>query len=175
MQRRHLAWILLPAAIVAIAVVAVVVSSYQKEAGIAVPGEGARAAVAAAAEARDAASGQGATAYQTFSSSLAVALSETRNIGVTNPAETRVTTALTNTLDCLSASREVWQAQLEQAWDQAYTSPGYWQTVHPALSAEKGGAPAELQPTGTLTAEQVREWAVGGADYWLQKALALVQ
>jgi hypothetical protein len=167
MGRRRLAWILLPAAIIIMAVVTLVVSSYQKEAGIAAPGKGGRAAVVAVAEARSAASGTGAGNYDAFSKSLAVAIVEARNMPTTNPAEARLQIALTKTLDCLSASREAWQAELEQAWDPAVDgSKGYWRTMHPALNEEADGQ---------LTAEQVREWSAEGADIWLQKARDLVE
>jgi len=167
MGRRRLAWILLPAAIIILAVATFVVSNYQKEAGIAAPGKGARATVAAAAEARSAASGTGAGDYDAFSKSLAVAIVEARNMPTTNPAETRLQIDLTKTLDCLSALREAWQAELDQAWDPAVGgSPGYWRTMHPALTE---------QAAGRLTAEQVRQWSAAGADYWLQKALDLVE
>lgn len=166
MQRRHLAWILLPAAIIIFAVATLVVSSYQKEAGIVAPGKGGLAAVAAVSEARDAASGTGAEAYDAFSKSLAVAAVQTRNMAITNPAETRLQTALGNAVDCLSASREAWRSETEQAWDPAVEgSPGYWRTLHPALTEQAGGS---------LSAAQVREWSGAGADYWLQKALSLV-
>lgn len=158
---------MLPAAIVILAVVTFVVSNYQKEAGIAAPGKGGRAAVAAVAEARSAASGTGAGDYDAFSKSLAVAIVEARNMAVTNPAETRLQIDLTKALDCLSASREAWQAELDEAWDPAvYGSPEYWRTMHPALTE---------QAAGRLTADQVREWSSAGADYWLQKALDLAE
>ena len=167
MGRKHLAWILLPAAIIIMAVAGLVVSSYQEEAGIVAPGKGGRAAVAAVAEARNAASGTGAGDYDTFSKSLAVAIVEARNMPTTNPAETRLQIDLTKTLDCLLASREAWQAELDQAWDPSIGgSPGYWLTMHPALTE---------QAAGRLTAEQVREWSGAGADYWLQKALDLTE
>jgi hypothetical protein len=168
MQRRRLAWILLPAAIVIIAVVATVLSSYQTEAGIVKPGKGGRAAVAAVAEAQSAASGTGAAAYDAFSKSLMAAKSEANNMAVTNAAETRLQTALANTLDCLMASREAWQAQIEQTWDPAAVgSAGYWLTLHPSLLPEA--------PEGALSAAQVRDWSDLGAAYWFQKALALVE
>jgi hypothetical protein len=167
MRRKRLAWIVLPAAIVILVVVALVLSNYQKELGIAGPGRGGRAAVAAVAEARSAASGTGAGDYDAFSKSLAVAMVEARNMATTNAAEARLQITLTKTLDCLSASREAWQAELDQAWDPAVGgSPGYWRALHPALTEHAAGL---------LTAEQVREWSGTGADYWLGKALDLVE
>ena len=167
MRQRHLAWIVLPAAIIILAVVTLVLSNYQKEAGIAAPGNGGVAAVAAVAEARGAATGAGAAGYDAFSKSLAVAIVEARNMATTNPAETRLQIDLVKTLDCLSAAREAWQAELDQAWDPAVDgSPGYWRTMHPALT--------ELA-AGSLSAGQVREWSATGADYWLQKAVDLAE
>ena len=168
MKRRRLAWIILPAAIIVVAALTFVLSNYQKEAGIVRPGKGGVAAAAAAAEAQSAASGSDAAAYDAFSKSLMAARSEANNMAVTNPAETRLQTALINTLDCLSASREAWQAELDGSWDpSAYGSAGYWQTLHPSLLPDDRG--------GTLTAAQVRDWANGDAARWLQKALALVE
>ena len=167
MRRKRLAWIVLPAAIVILAAVTFVLSNYQKELGIASPGKAGRVAVAAAAEARSTASGTGASGYDAFSKSLAVAMVKLRSMPTTNPAETRLEIALTNALDCLSASREAWRAELDQAWDAAVDgSPGYWQTMHSALSE---------QPGGPLSAARVREWSGAGADYWLGKALDLVE
>jgi hypothetical protein len=168
MQRKRLAWILLPAVIILIAVVTFVLSSYQKEVGIAEPGKGARVTVAAAVEAQNAASGMGAEAYDVFSKSLTVALAEADHMAVTNPAETRLQTDLNDTLDCLKAVREVWQAQLEADWDPAVDgSPRYWVTLHPGLSPS-------TQTTG-LTTDQVRQWTGSSASYWLDKALALIK
>jgi hypothetical protein len=168
MKRRSLAWIILPAAIILVAVLTFVLSNYQKEAGIASPGKGGVAAAAAAAEAQSAASGSDAAAYDAFSESLTVARSEANNMAVTNPADTRLRIALSDTLDCLAASREAWQAQLDGSWDPAvYGSAGFWQTLHPSLTP--GG------PSGTLSAAQVRDWADAAAAHYLQRALALVE
>jgi hypothetical protein len=168
MRRRNLAWILLPAAIVTMVVVTIVVSNYQKEVGLAQPGKGGRISVAAAAQAQSAASGTGASAYDTFSHSLVAALVEANNMPVNNPAETRLRIALAKTFDCLAASREAWQAEIEQTWDPAVVgSAGYWLTLHPALLPRAHG--------GALSADQVREWSNIDAAYWLQKALDLVE
>jgi hypothetical protein len=84
---------------------------------------------------------------------------------ITNPAETRLQAALTSTLDCLSAGREAWQAELDQAWDPVFHgSAGYWHALHPALTDSEGSG---------LTPEQVRQWASASADRWLDKALDL--
>ncbi len=167
MQRKRLGWILLPTAVIAIAVVTLVVSSYQREAHIAVPGKGGVAATAAAADAWRLASGDGAAGYDAFSKTLMFAIVEARNMPLTNPAETRLQTALTNTLDCLAASREAWQqAELDHSWDPTIEgSPGYWTTLHPALTSPPVSA--------SLAPEQVRSWSRKAADYWLQKALYL--
>ena len=168
MKRRRLAWIVLPAAIIIVAVLTFVLSNYQKEVGIVRPGKGGVAAAAAAAEAQSATTGSDAAAYDTFSKSLMAAESESNNMAVTNPAETRLQTALINTLDCLSASREAWQTQLDGSWDPAvYGSAEFWQTLHPSLLPNS--------QSGTLSAAQVRDWANADAAHWLQKALALVE
>lgn len=161
-------WLFLPGAIIAIAVATLVVSSFQKEAGIAQPGKGGRAAVAAVAEAQAAASGSGAEAYDAFSKALTVAAAETSNIATSNPAETRLVIYVNSTMDCLKAEREAWQAELDQEWDPAVDGDSAnWLLLHPALQP-----PA--QPSG-MSVAQVRGWAAAGAAYWLQKTLALVQ
>ncbi len=168
MSKKRLAWILLPALVVAIVALTLVLSNFQKEMGIAEPGKGGVAAVAAVAEAQAGVAGSGAAAYDMFSKSLAVAVVETRNMPITNAAETRLRTALDNTLDCLLAAREAWQADLEQAWDPAVDgSAGYWQTLHPSLQPPSKNS--------ALSAADVREWAGAGASFWLQKALALTE
>ena len=63
MQKKQLAWILFPVVIVLIAVVTVVLSNFQKETGIALPGKSGVATVAALAEAERAASGSGAAGW----------------------------------------------------------------------------------------------------------------
>jgi hypothetical protein len=167
MQRRHWAWIFIPVAIIVLAVAGWLVSSFQKEAGIVAPGKAGVAAVAAAAEAAAAASGTGLTGYEEFSDSLRVALIETENMPVTNPAETRLEATLTNMLDCLSASREAWQIELDQSWVPAlHGSATYWHTLHPALAENEGSS---------LSPAQVREWTGASANYWREKATALVE
>ena len=156
-------------------VITVVLSSYQKETGLAKPGKGGLAAVAAAAEAQIAASGEGAAAYDAFSKSLMAAKSEANNMAVTNPAETRLQTALTNVLDCLMASLEAWQTEIEaypeptaQTWNpDVVGSTSYWLTLHPSLLPRA--------QSSALSAAQVREWSISGASFWLQKALDLVE
>jgi hypothetical protein len=165
----------LPAAIVILIVVTFVVSNCQKEMGLAEPGKGGRAAVAALAEAQSAASGVGVASYDTFSHSLMAALSAANNMPINNPADTRLRIALTKTLDCLAASREAWQTEVEaypeptaETWYPTVVgSTSYWRTLHPSLLPRA--------PSSALSAAQVREWSNSGAAYWLQKALALVE
>jgi len=167
MGNKRLAWVFLPAIIVVLAALGLVVSNFQEETGLAAPGKGGLAAVAAAVEAREAASGGGSTGYDEFSESLRVALAKTNNMPITNPAETRLQAALTSALDCLSAGREAWQAEIEQAWDPAFHgSAGYWRVFHPALT--------QREATG-LSSEDVRLWSTASADHWLEKALDLAE
>ncbi len=167
MQNKRLAWIFLPAIIVVLAALGLVISSFQEEAGLASPGKGALVAVAAVVEAREAASGSGSTGYDEFSEALRVALIKTNNMPITNPAETRLQTALTSALDSLSAGREAWQAEVDQAWDPAFHgSTGYWRVFHPALD--------QMEATG-LSSDDVRRWANASADDWLKKALDLAE
>lgn len=158
---------MLPAAVVVLAVATFVISSYQKEVGLGAPGKGGRVAVAALAEAQSAETGSGAAGYELFSQALSVAAVSIRNMPVSSPAEIRLNIAVTNAMDCLSASREAWQAQLEKTWDPTVDgSPQYWQTLHSSLTAP---------PTGPLSPDQVRTWSRAAAGYWLHKAVDLTE
>jgi hypothetical protein len=168
MQRKQLAWILFPVVIVLIAVVTLVLSNFQEEAGIAEPGKSGLAAVAALAEAERAASGSGTAGYDLFSKALTVAAAKAYNMTTTNPAETRLLTVVASAVDCLRAGRETWQAELEQDWDPTVDgSADYWLTLHSGLRPP--------EQTSGLSMDQVRLWADDSAAYWLQKALALVE
>jgi hypothetical protein len=168
MQKKQLAWILFPVVIVLIAVVTLVLSNFQKEAGIAEPGKSGVAAVAALAEAERTASGSGAAGYAVFSNALTVAAAKAYNMTTTNPAETRLLTIVGSAVDCLKAGRETWQAELEQDWNPTVDgSAEYWLTLHSGLQPQ--------EQTSGLSVAQVRRWANDSAAYWLQKALALVE
>ncbi len=168
MRKRQLAWLLFPAIIVLIAVVTFVLSNYQEEAGIAEPGKAGVAAVAALVEAERAASGDGEAGYDLFSKALTVAAAKAYNMTTTNAAETRLLAVVANAVDCLKAGRETWQAELEQDWDPAVNgSASYWLTLHSGLQPQ--------EQTSGLSVDQVRQWANDSAEYWLQKALALVE
>ena len=157
---------MLPAAVVIIAVVGYVVSSFQTEVGLMEPGKGPRVAVAAAAEALGAATGPVADGYSAFSRTLLAATVAQRNAAVGNPADARVQALLTEALDCLYAVREAWQADIDGAWDpQTQGSASYWNTVHPAL---------ELAGESLLTAEDVRRMGAERAADRLEQALGLV-
>jgi hypothetical protein len=168
MQKKQLAWILFPVVIVLIVVVTLVLSNFQKEVGIAEPGKSGVAVVAALAEAERAASGSGAAAYDLFSKTLTVAATKLNYMTTANPAETRLRTIAANMLDCLRAGREAWQAELEVDWDPTVDgSADYWLTLHSGLRPR--------QQTSGLSLGQVRQWADSSTEYWLQKALALVE
>ncbi len=172
MQKKRLGWILLPVVIILIAVVTLVMSSYQKEAGIIDPGKGGTVTVAALAEAQAAATGSGEAAYDAFGKTLTVAMSEVNNMAITNPAETRLQLIVGNAVDAMRAQREAWAAQLSGDWDPAVDgSAAYWWALHPGMQVESRPAP---QQTG-LTVTQVREWAASTTDYWVKKALDLVE
>ena len=168
---------MLPAIIIVVAVLGVLLSSFQKEAGMGAPRKGGVATTAAATEAEALASGTGASGYDAFSKSLTVAVVAARNMPVSTAAEFRLQVALTNTFDCLAASREAWQAQVEDEWDPALDgSPDLWRTAHPALTESPPGSRvgnADGAAGAPLTSEQVRAWARSSADLWLQKAVDL--
>jgi hypothetical protein len=152
MQRSSRAWILLPAVIVIVAVIGLVVSNYQKEVGLAEPNKGGTAAVAAATEASDASSGAGVQDYRDFSEALLVAMTARSNAALINAADTRLDHLLAEALDCLSAVREAWQAEIEGTWDPAtHGTAAYWSALHPVASI-----PA-VAGAGPLTAGEVRD------------------
>lgn len=160
------AWIIIPAFIVAIAVIGLVLSSFQKEVGLAAPGDSGRAAVAAAAEAdRALTAGTGPEFYPGFSSALLVAVVAHKNLVAANPADTRLDHLLSNVLDCLAAAREAWQTELDQAWDpQTHGRPEYWRALHPLL---------EISADGPLAASDVRGLCRARAYRFLEDAIAL--
>ena len=168
MQRRSRAWILLPAVIVVVAVIGLVVSSFQKEAGIAAPGESGRAAVAAAAEAHQLLSAtSGARGYAEFSAALLVAKTAQRNMPLINPADTRLFHLLGSTFECLAAAREAWQAELNGAWDpKTYGRPEYWRAMHASL---------DVSTRDTLTFAEVVGLCSAQAAELLEKAIDLAE
>ncbi|MFH0915218.1 MAG: hypothetical protein V1912_02055 [bacterium] len=160
------AWIIIPAVIVAIAVIGLVVSSFQKEAGLVAPSDSGRAAVAAAAEVDQAlAAGTDSDAYADFSAALLVATVAHKNMVVANPADTRLDHLLVSTLDCFAAVREAWQAQLGHAWDpQTQGRPEYWSALHPFV---------EITTGGPLAPEDIRRLCGTQAAGFLEKAIDL--
>jgi hypothetical protein len=129
---RRRGWILIPVVIIGLAVIGLVVSSFQKEVGLAAPNESGRAAVAAATGVeRVLSSDEG---YPAFSSALLVALTAHTNMVVGNPADTRLDHLLNGVLDCYSALREGWEAQNDGIWDATLQGdPRFWVTLHPFL------------------------------------------
>jgi hypothetical protein len=166
MRRRNRAWVLLPAVLLTLAVVGVLVSSFQVELGLMRPGKGERAAVAAMAEARDLSVGADPEDYSAFGHSLLVAVVAQKNAAPTNAADARVDNLLARALDCLQALREAWQADLEGLWDpQAYGAATYWNGLHPGLDLSAGRL---------LTPETLRDAARVRASEWIGRALELV-
>jgi hypothetical protein len=165
MKRRSPAWVLIPAVILAIVVVSVMVSSFQVELGLMKPGKGERAAVAAAVAAQEASSGTGVDDYAIFSQALLVATVAQKNAAPTNPADLRVDNLLVQALDCLSALREAWLAEVEATWDpQTQGSPSYWNGLHPAMGVTE---------EGPLAAGDVRHIGAARATEFIERALSL--
>jgi hypothetical protein len=130
-------WILIPVVIVAIAVIGLVVSSFQKEVGLAAPGEDGRAAVAAALEVDDVLESGESDAV--LSSALLVALSAHNAMAPTNTADTRLDHLLTGVLDCYAALWEARRADTDGIWDdQIQGDPHFWETLHPFLDFPDG-------------------------------------
>ena len=164
MSRNSRAWILLPVAIVAIAAFGFALSNRQEELGLMEPGKSIRAALSAALAARDAAGGAGIEGYSTYSQALLVAIVAHKNAASVNAADTRVRGLLTDALDCLSAAREAWQAELDGVWDPDIGgSAGYWNTLHPALSIS-GEEPLTAAEVRRIAGDRVTELLKGATD-----------
>lgn len=155
----------MPAVIIGLLVVVLVVSNFQVELGLAEPGKGELAAIAAVAEARDLSADEGPEGYAVFSRALLVAKVARESAAPTNAADLRVDHLLVSALDCLYALREAWQAELDAAWDpQAYGSAIYWNGVHPALA---------LPQEAPVTPATLREAARSRASDFIAGALDL--
>jgi hypothetical protein len=166
MRHKNRAWILLPASIVVAAVIGIVVSSYQKEAGLVEVGRSQRAAVAAVAEARDIGARPDAE-YGSFSEALLIAVVAHRSAAITNPADTRVANLVVKALDCLTALREAWQAHIDGYWDpETHGSIAYWSMLHPTLDIPEGP---------TMTFEDIRRIATDQAGRLIDQAVDLVE
>ena len=165
MKGRFRAWILLPAVIIGLLVAVLLVSSFQVELGLAEPGKGERAAIAAIIDAEDLSRGAGPEGYEAFSRALLVATVARVNAAPASAADVRVDNLLTDALDCLYALREAWQAQIDTAWDpQAYGSAVYWNKLHPTLA---------LTQQGPVTPEALREAARSRASDFIAEAVDL--
>jgi hypothetical protein len=166
MTKKRWGWILIPTVIVVVAVIGLVISSFQEEAGLIEVGESGRAAVAAAVEAQHVLSATTDPAdYPEFSAALLVAVIAHKTMPVTNPAETRLDHQLSSILDSLAAAREAWQAEADGAWDPDIQGrSAYWSALHPSLTSLAGDA---------LTASDVREAGSARAAELLEKAIDL--
>jgi hypothetical protein len=166
MARKRRAWILIPAVIIVLAIIGLLISNFQREAGLIKPGETGRAAVAAAVQAQQAlVAASDSAGYADFSAALLVAAVAHRNMPVTNAAETRLDSLLGRIVDCLTAAREAWQAELNDAWDPStHGRSTYWSALHPAFAAPTGRA---------LTAADVRDLCAAQASELIDKAIDL--
>jgi hypothetical protein len=166
MNRSSRAWILLPAILIVVAVLGVVLSNFQKEAGIADTNKGGPDAVSAALIARDYSTGESRSDYSTFAEALLFATVVQRDVPLMNAADTRLSHILDQALDCLYAAREAWQADIDGAWDPSIQGAvDYWQSLHPSLDLPSGSRP---------TAVDVRRLAVEQATRYLDQAIELV-
>jgi hypothetical protein len=167
MKRASRGWILLPVVVVALVAVGFLLSNFQKEAGISKVSKGGVAAAAAAAAARNLASGEGEEAFQAFADAFLVATVARNNAPALNAVDTRLDQTLREILDCLTADREAWQAELEGYWDpESQGVPAYWQTMHPSIQAPTGAA---------LSPDEVRRISVARAAALVDQALALAR
>lgn len=168
MKRRH--WLFLLGMLGALLVAAVLVSSFQKELGLSKPSTGAKAAVAAALRVQRIAQ-EPATGYRTYAEALRVALVAQKRLSVRNPIDPEVRFLLGRALECYSAAREAWQADVEGEWDSGtYGDPAHWEATHPDIASDLA-LPAGSAP---LDAEEVKAACFDAAAGYLEKALDLV-
>ena len=124
-------------------VAAVVVTTLLPALGLAKPGDSGRAAVAAAADVDRVLASPGAD-YNQFSTALRVALVAHDNLVTVNSGDIELDHLLAGVLDCYSAAREAWQADIEGRWSpETFADSGYWHAAHPLLEIPDG-APLTL-------------------------------
>jgi hypothetical protein len=134
-------------AVVLVLAVAVALSAYSVELGLAKPSANTRRIVVAVAEID--ATLEGEADFFEFSDHLYAGLTARRSLAVRNPADGRANRALIGALDCYSAIRESWQMELEGTWDPAiHGDPAYWRSFHAAV---------ELPGDDPLSATELRE------------------
>lgn len=157
--------LIIAAVVVTLLAVGVAVSNYSVELGLASASPGAVRAVATVAEVEPTL--EGTDDFRAFSETLRSGLAAHRKLAVNNPADGRVDASLGKALDCYSALRQSWQAELEGAWDPAtHGDPAYWRAFHPSV---------ELATEGPLTAEELREELRAEALVHVDAALAIVE
>lgn len=157
------AWILIPVVIIAIAVAGLIISSFQKEVGLASPGTSGRAAVAAAAGVERVLSAD--EGYPIFSTAFLAALTAHDNMVVANPADTRLDHLLTGVMDCYKALREAWQTDFDDNWEEDVQGETlFWNARHPFL---------DLEARHTLTLEDVIAHCRNQASMLLAQAVDL--
>jgi hypothetical protein len=140
-------------AVVLVLAVAVALSAYSVELGLAKPSASTRRIVIAVAEID--ATLDGEADFFEFSDHLYAGLAARRSLAVRNPADGRANRALIGALDCYSAIRESWQMELEGTWDPAiHGEPAYWRSFHAAveLPGEDPLSPTELREALRLEA-----------------------
>ena len=165
MKRSSRGWILLPVTIAIMVALILLVSNFQKEAGLSHASAGGVAAVAAASAARDLASGEGPDRFAAFSDAYLVAMVARDNAPAMNAVDSRLDNVLLEMLDCLTAVREAWQAQVANIWDPATQGLSvYWKAMHPSI---------QVSGTGTLTAADVRRMALEQITTLLHEAVGL--
>lgn len=147
----------------------VALSSFQKELGLTRPSAGAKVAVADALEVRRLAELPD-NGYRQYSEALRVAIVGYRRLALRNPIDPEVRFLLGRALECYSAAREAWQADVEGEWGAGtYGDPGYWAAAHPDI-IEDLAFPASEEP---LTLDDVKAACFAAAGRYLDEAVAL--
>jgi hypothetical protein len=147
-KQKNRAWLMYLGALGLIVVLAVVATTLLPALGLAKPGTSGRAAVAAAAEVDQVLASPDAD-YGEFSTTLRVALVAHDNMVVSNSGEVELDHLLGSILDCYTAAREAWQAEIEDRWSpETFADPQFWLAAHPRL---------EVPASTPLTLTDVRE------------------
>lgn len=163
---RNRTLVLILAALGAILVASILLTTYSVELGIARPSVNTRRIVVAVAEMdlvleRDA-------SFLEYSEALKAALVAHRVLAVRNPADNRVDRALGDALDCYEAIRESYQLELEGGWDPSlHGDPAYWRLFHPAVGLDALDEPVD--------ASRLREALRAEADRHVREAMEIVE
>ncbi len=162
--KKNRAWLMYLGALAVIVVLVVVATTLLPALGLAKPGNSGRAAVAAAADVDRVLSSSDAE-YGKFSAALRVALVARDNMAIVNSGDVELDHLVGGILDCYSAAREAWQAEIENRWSpETFGDPVFWRAAHPLL---------EITTPAPLTLDDIKDACRAQASRELTDAIKL--